>query len=450
MTVPKNSPTPLSPSQADQGKPPVSVVKSLEVPPRQAVPVPNPLGTAPTAPVATGNPGSALLPSPLVAVPTIKEQPGRLAIAGPATVKRRHVSLMATFVAVVLLPTMLAAIYMMVLARDQYVSRVGFSIRTEEFQSSLAFLGGLTQLSGSGGANDLGILSEFIESQELVAQIDRKLDLRAAFSAPWPSDFIFAFNPSGVIEDLHSHWMSQVRVTTQNGLMNIRVITFDPQASQRIAAAIYEASGELVNTLSREARQDATRYSMEELDRAETRVNAARQLMTEFRMRTQIIDPQAVIQGQMGVLNTLQAQLAQEMIAIDVLKLNGGTDPRITQTQARIDVIEQRIEAEQGKFARGGQGAGGEDYSTLIAEYEGLEAERRFSEEMYRVALVAHDNALAEAQRKSRYLVAHVTPTLAEKSTYPERLVLVLLTAFFALMIWSVGVLVYYSIRDRR
>lgn len=415
--------------------------------PSAAVQVPNPASRA----VTTNNPpGHALLPTALAALP-VMDQPRRLPIAGPATVKRRHFSLLASFVAVVLLPTLLATAYLMVLARDQYVSRVGFSIRTEEFQSSLAFLGGLTQMSGGGGANDLGILTEFIESQDLVARIDRELDLRAAFSEPWPSDFVFAFNPSGVIEDLHAHWLSRVRVTVQSGLMNIRVTSFNPVASQQIAAVIYAESGNLVNTLSREARQDATRYAREELNRAETRVKAARQSMTDFRMRTQIVDPEAVIQGQMGVLNTLQAQLAQELIAIDLMTLNGrGADPRIEQSQSRINVIEHRIEAEKGKFARGGQGSGGEDYSTLIAQYEGLEAERQFSEEMYRVALVAHDNSLAEAQRKSRYLVAHVAPTLAEKSTSPERLVLILLTAFFALMVWAVGVLVYYSIRDRR
>ncbi|MFN7177796.1 MAG: hypothetical protein ACK4MX_13050, partial [Thermaurantiacus sp.] len=70
--------------------------------------------------------------------------------------------------------------------------------------------------------------------------------------------------------------------------------------------------------------------------------------------------------------------------------------------------------------------------------------------EAYKGALVAYDGALADAQRKSRYLAAHIRPTRAERSAYPERGLLFGLAAFFLLCLWSVGALVYYSLRDRR
>ena len=76
--------------------------------------------------------------------------------------------------------------------------------------------------------------------------------------------------------------------------------------------------------------------------------------------------------------------------------------------------------------------------------------DREFAEEAYRAALAAFDQAQAEARRKSRYLAAHIRPTLAETSEYPRRLTLVAIVAFFAMGLWTLGVLVYYSIRDRR
>jgi capsular polysaccharide transport system permease protein len=57
---------------------------------------------------------------------------------------------------------------------------------------------------------------------------------------------------------------------------------------------------------------------------------------------------------------------------------------------------------------------------------------------------------LAAAARQSRYLVAHVRPTLAERSLYPDRPKLALSVAGVAFLLWSLGVLVYYSVRDRR
>jgi capsular polysaccharide transport system permease protein len=40
-------------------------------------------------------------------------------------------------------------------------------------------------------------------------------------------------------------------------------------------------------------------------------------------------------------------------------------------------------------------------------------------------------------------------PTLPQTAEFPQRFVLSALTALFLLLAWSIGVLIYYSIRDR-
>ena len=113
-------------------------------------------------------------------------------------------------------------------------------------------------------------------------------------------------------------------------------------------------------------------------------------------------------------------------------------------------MIKTRISEERSKFGVGGQGRAGEDYATLTAEFERLTVDREFAEQAYTSALSAYDGALAEAQRQSRYLAAHVAPTHAESSRYPERGVLLLLVGLFGFLVWAISVLIYYSIRDRR
>ena len=373
-------------------------------------------------------------------------------IAGPARIEHRHRGLALTFIAVVLVPTFLSLAYLWIFARDQYSSTVAFSIRKEQYQSSLDLLGGISKLSGASGS-DADVLYEFIRSQELVERVNRKLDLVTLYSKAWPRDPVFAYNPSGTIEDLQKQWEQSVKITydTSSGLISLQVLAFDPEDAQRIAAEILEESTKMINDLSNEAREDATRYARDEMERSVERLKQARGDVTEFRLRNQLVDPQADLQGQMGVLNTLQEQLAASLIELDLLIASArADDPRITQAQRRIDVIESRITQERQKFAKGGQGPGGEDYVTLMAEYERLSVDRQFAEESYRAALVAYDAALAEAQRKSRYLAAHIQPTLAERSEYPQRWTLSGMTFFFLLMAWSIGVLIYYSVRDRR
>ena len=48
------------------------------------------------------------------------------------------------------------------------------------------------------------------------------------------------------------------------------------------------------------------------------------------------------------------------------------------------------------------------------------------------------------------YLAAHVLPTLAERAEYPRRELLLSMIGLFLLLGWSIMVLVYYALRDRR
>ncbi len=128
-------------------------------------------------------------------------------------------------------------------------------------------------------------------------------------------------------------------------------------------------------------RDDTQRYSRAELAGAEARLTSARQELTGFRLRTQIVDPTVDLQGQMGILNGLQARLVETMIELDRLGATVvATDPRRVQILNSKASIEGLIEIERRKFGEGGQGPGGEDFANLFSEYERLAANKQFAE----------------------------------------------------------------------
>jgi len=370
-------------------------------------------------------------------------------VAPPARLRPRHYGLFLSFLVMVLIPAGLTFVYLHQVAADQYASTVGFSVRTEEAGTPMDLLGGITGVS-SGSSSDTDILYEFIQSQNLVSRVDSLIDLRALYSKPG-YDPVFAFDPSGSIEDLVAYWGRMVKIfyDSATGLIEVRVTAFAAQDAQDIARIIFSESSLMINRLSAIARSDTTRYAQDDLNVAVARLKTARQNVARFRNENQIVDPTIDIQGQMGLLNTLQQQLAEAVIEQDLLRETAGeNDPRIEQTGRRIAVIEARITEERKKF--GVSDAGGEAYSTLITEYEGLSVEREFAEQAYLSALGAFDIARAEAHRQSRYLAAYVEPTLAETSIYPKRLTISGLVTVFLFLIWSILALVAYSIKDRR
>ena len=373
-------------------------------------------------------------------------------VAGPARTRKRHWGVIFSFLLFVLAPTGFSAWYLWTQAADQYESRLGFSVRKEESQSAVDIFGALPGVGGA-SSSDTDVLYQFILSQELVARVDAALDLHGLYERPYATDPVFALAPGASIEQLVSYWERMVKINYEpgTGLIELSVRAFDPVEARTIATTIFDESAVMINRLSAIAREDTTRYAREELDQAVERLKQAREAVTTFRSRSQIVDPNADIQGQMGLLNTLQQQLAEALIESDLLsETTRENDPRIAKVNRRIEVIEGRITEERRKFGVGGEGPGGEDYATLVAEFERLTVDREFAEEAYKNALSAYDGALAEAQRKSRYLAAHIEPTLAETAAYPQRWVLTGLAGLFLLLGWSILVLIYYSIRDRR
>jgi capsular polysaccharide transport system permease protein len=483
-SVPSNSPaTPVAGPAPDKAAPPVTAAPVAAAPGSAApvagvkdaklaaVPKP-PAGTGPAAgpvpgpaaikPVgaapATGAPKAApaaIRPQPAPVSPAAKPAPAAAQtairpVARLASFQQRHRLLVISFVVVVLLPILASALYLWGKAVDQYASTVGFSVRREEVGSAMDLLGGLTGLSKS-SSSDTDILYEFLRSQKLVADMDAKLNLRKIWSKP-KGDPIFALNPDGAIEDLVDYWAKMVRTSYDGttGLIEVRVLAFTPEDATLIAQALFDESSQMINDLSAIAREDTIRYSREELAAAQDRLKDAREAVTAFRVKNQVVDPTADIQNQAGMVASLESQLAAAQIEIDLLSDSPDSDPRLVQAKRRVAVIETHIAEERNKVGTSSGQGGSADYAAMVADYERLAVDREFAQRAYIAALAAYDAAQAEVQRKSRYLAAHILPTRAEMSRYPERLSILGVLSLFLLLAWSIGALIAYSLRDRR
>ncbi len=384
--------------------------------------------------------GKANDPSHYVVAPTVSA----------AQMRPRHYGVIALFVLCVIVPSISYSWYLWTRAADQYESDVGFGSRTEEAASTFDFLGALGGSTAS-GSKDMDILNQFIISQELVAKIDAELDLKAIWSKV-PDDPLNAFNPDGTIEDLVAHWQRMVLVSYDSGtgLMNLRVFAYDPLDAQKIAKAVLDESTSIINKLSKTAQQDTTRYSTDVLTATEAKLAEARLAVLDFQVRNNIVDPMNVVANQLSVVSTLNQQLVTAQIDFDML---AGTvpasDPRLTQLSRRLEVIRNRISEEQAKVGATSDSAS-PGFAKLMADFERLKLDQDFAQQAYLSALAAHAQALTDAQQKTRYLATYVDPTLAEAPTAPNRPLTAALTALIGFLIWSVLVLTYYALRDRR
>lgn len=376
---------------------------------------------------------------------------GRRAAPPRAVAHLRHFAALASFLVLVLVPLAATVWYLYFRAAPEYHSDVSFSVRSEEATGGAAgILGAITGISSGGGASDPEVLFEYIRSQEIVTAIDREIDLRAIFNRQ-PDDWVFSAGDAPTVEDLVAHWnrMLDVSFDTRSGIIRVRAVAFTPEDAQRITQAVLAKSTLLVNHLAEQARSDAIRYAKVDLGEAEAHLRDLRQRMADFRRDHQMVDPQADLEGQMGLLGALQEELAKALVERDMLLTYAEAgDQRVQQANRRITAISDRIADERANL--GVPGAKGGEMPEVVGDYEALKVDLEFASQAYTQALANLAVSRAEARRQSRYLAAHVEPTLAQSSLYPRRAMLSGLIGLFLFLGWGVMMLVYYNVRDSR
>lgn len=404
---------------------------------------------------AVAAPTPASHPQPAASAPApASSAPAVRSVAGPAK-RGRHRKLFISFFAVVILPVLLIGGYLGLIAKDRYVSTIGFAVRSANSDSSASMLlGGIASLAGGSVSGDSDILNQYIRSQQMVEAVDRKLDLKRLFSDNWVSDPVFKLRPGASIEQLTSYWSRIVNISydQSTGLMQVEANAFSPQDAKNIAQEILSQGQMLINSINDTAHRDGIRYAQEELSMAEERLKKARASVAEFRTQTKIVDLQADLQSKLAVISNLQQQLTQEQVGLkDLLDSTKAGDPRVSQAQRRIDALEQRISVERDALSKAGQvKAANADlgYPEAISRYEALQTDQEFAQKTYVAALSALDAARLDALRQSRYLATYIQPTIGEEAKYPQRAEITSVAFLFLVLFWGIGALVVYSIRE--
>ncbi|MEM7238461.1 MAG: sugar transporter, partial [Pseudomonadota bacterium] len=216
-------------------------------------------------PKAAGAPASGAAKAAPATSPANQPGAGVPPPVAQSFMRPRHGLLIFSFILCVLVPSGVTGWYLWTQAADQYVSKVGFSVRREDNSSAIELLGGLGNFSGS-SSSDTDILYEFIQSQRLVSEIDSALDLRMIWSRP-VNDPVFSLDPEASLETLVEYWEQMVRLSygAGSGLLEVEVRAFTAADATLIAETLFGESSKMINQLSAIAREDAIRYANEEL-----------------------------------------------------------------------------------------------------------------------------------------------------------------------------------------
>ncbi|AEH83807.1 MULTISPECIES: RkpR [Sinorhizobium] len=398
--------------------------------------------------------------APVIPLPGRKVEPPKKAGWQPKWLRKlrwRHAIIGASFLGLVAVPATLASLYMAFIAADQYHSTASFAVRSIEGGASSDILGMFTQASGGSTVSDSYILMDYILSERMAADADRRFKLEDVY-ATRGLDYFYGIGSDLPIEDKLAYWRDMVKVNFDHasGIMQVTVKAFEPAQAQEIAKFIVDQSDNLVNSLSLSARNDVLRAAQDEVLAGEARLSKARAGLRDYRDKSQEISPEEGAKLAVQLIGGLEGELTKLNADLATAKSQMGEDtPRIRVLKTRIESLEQQLAVERQRLGAGEKGTSAAndpnapDVAGRIAEFEELETEREFAERAYTAALGSLEKARIDANNRQRYLALFIEPTLSQMAQYPSRLLNAFLVTLGLLFAWGVGVMGYYNIRDR-
>lgn len=363
--------------------------------------------------------------------------------------KRRLLTKFSALV-VIAVPTLIALIYYVLIASDQYAVETRFSVRGASSIGTSDILGLVAGTTGSGSTTaDSYILMDYLVSRTMLNQLRQRVDLKRIYG-PDVADYFASLNPNVPIEDVVNYWKKMVSINydTTSQIVVLETKAFTPEDAALISREVLKLSENLVNNLSEQEREDALRLADSELKRKQLELKQVRREVTSFRDREKIIDPSKTAETQI----TTQAGLEQEIAKAEAelrakSRFLDESAPSIQMLRTRISSMQSQIAQERSKIGDA-EGVDQQSISQLIQTYRDLLMDQEFAEKAVTSAMIAAEAARQEANKRQRYLVTFVEPSVPEKALYPKRFMNILVTFIVSVLVWAIGVLVFYSVRD--
>lgn len=353
-----------------------------------------------------------------------------------------------SFVALVVIPTAVAAAYYFAVAADQYVAEFRFTLNTVDPPrfDPLALLSGTA--AHSPAALEAQILVQYMTSRAVVDEIGGAIDLRQLFTPP-EADWWARLGRPASIEALVHYWKGQVDPSYDpaNGTVTVRLRAFAPADALRLSQAVVAASEKLVNDLSLRARRDTLGHAESELAQAENRLKSVLGDVRAFRDREGLIDPVRTAEATAAIDNRLRDDLVRANAELSTLRAYMRDDaPSVKVLKARI----RSLEAQRRSLAQemtDPDNSRSNTLSRVLGSYEQLESERKFAEAAYQHGLASLDQTRANADRQQVFIASFIPPSLPEEALYPRRWRLLGTVALMAFALWGIGGLAMQSIR---
>lgn len=353
------------------------------------------------------------------------------------------------FLLAVITPTMIAGIYYIKYASEQFTTESRFIIQSNNNQGSDAFgiFSGLNGMSPS--VKDSLAFEDYILSGDFLQNLSQTINIKEVYSqheidwwAKLPND---ASN-----EDTLEYWRDLIEISSDSssGITTLEVTAFSRETTVEISEAIINKGEKFVNSLSQEARQDAVNLASSEVITAKEALAKIRQKIYLFNSDEKVINPQQKATSEEAIVSGLNQKLADKEAELTRLSsFMQNNSMKVRAIKSEITSIKTQILRQQRKWKQTNPDTG-KSVTTLIQDTTQFSTELALAEKIYESAITGLRIAKRESKQQQRYLEVIVSPQLPDAASKPET-VSSIATVFLSFFIgWGILSLLIASVKD--
>ena len=351
---------------------------------------------------------------------------------------------------IVAVTILLTIAYWGLIASDRYVSEAHVIIQKTDLASGQSMDIG-SFLAGSSGNNraDQLLLRDHLLSLDMMNKLDAQLDLRTHFSG-WGHDPVSALwfrNTSQ--ERMHQYFQNRLSVEFDDyaGVLIIKAQAYDAKTAHAIGTMLVEEGERAMNELAHRLAQEQVSFVEKQVESAAEKMHRARSAVLQYQNSKGMVSPQSTADTLAATINRFEAQRtelqARRGTLLGYLSLKA---PAVVELDMQIEAIEKQIEKEQERLTS----PDGRPLNLTVEEFQRLEMEAMFAQDVYKTALVSLEKSRVEATRTLKKLSVLQTPTLPQYPMQPRRRYNITISVLLILLLAGIAHLLAAIIRDHK
>lgn len=357
------------------------------------------------------------------------------------------------FIALVVIPTLLFALYQNFWATERYVSRAQVIVQQPDgmatMDTSMALLAGFGMPST--GIADTELVKAYILSNDMLQYLDNTLNLRQHFS----QESIDTFSRSDATdsrEDFYDYYLSRldIYIDSKSNIVHVDSQAFDAQFAHNLTKTIVARAEWYINSIGHQLANAQLKFIQKESLNIEQRLEQAQTKLLKFQQKYNLLDPMAEGLAMQQITYGLEGQIsAKETELKGLLEIMTPNAPQVIVTKNQLTALKNQLEIERIKLSDPSNNHENSiPVSEILAKYTDFKVKMELALQAYTSSQISLEKSRIEAYRQLKYLVVLESATKPHEAKYPEVFYNIALFGFIAGMLFVIGRIVILTIRE--